>query len=46
MQVAADAGGEGDGLSALLSVEHLSVRFGAAPVVDDAGVAEQPARAA
>ena len=44
MQVAADAGGEGDGLSALLSVEHLSVRFGAAPVVDDVSFSIDPAR--
>ena len=42
MQVAADAGGEGDGLSALLSVEHLSVRFGAAPVVDDVSFSIDP----
>ena len=35
MQVAAGAGGEGERLTALLSVEHLSVRFGATPVVDD-----------
>ena len=42
MQVAADAGGEGDGLSALLSVEQLSVRFGAAPVVDDVSFSIDP----
>ena len=36
MQVAPDARGEGEHLTApLLSIEHLSVRFGAAPVVDD-----------
>jgi microcin C transport system ATP-binding protein len=35
VQVPADAGGQGERLSALLSIEHLSVRFGATPVVDD-----------
>ena len=39
VQVPADAGGEGERLSALLAIEHLSVRFGAAPVVDDVSFA-------
>jgi microcin C transport system ATP-binding protein len=43
VQGAAGAGGEGQHLTApLLSIEHLSVRFGAAPVVDDVSFAIGP----